>query len=208
MKMTEQRVKAVRLENFANPDWRGFLSQCLLPRYPGARIASRQPYVALVELRMGGLWEIEDDMFFAAMKQEGFFQRWEKLSELPPQPKHNGTLYRDIGYRVGEGEMLTRAQQEALLSQLHDLEERAISAVEDAKEQRIHAEQETEHRTRTAKDWNELVQALDQELRVKVYHQDDHWITEDAESGQILLRDVALPVLYRKVLRLRLEAGK
>lgn len=201
-------VKAVRLENFRDPDWRSFLTMRLAKRYPACRILSRQPYVTVVELRTSTPWSKADENFFAAMKEEGFFHRWELLTELPPAPKSNQAIYQHIGYRVGAGERLTPAQQSTLLSQLHDLEERAVHAEKEAAEYRVRAEQAEEHATEMATTYNEIIEYLGQELRVKVYHQGEAWIAEDAETGKILLRDVALPVLYRKALRLRLEAGR
>lgn len=205
LETTAKPVKAVRLENFRDPDWQGFLSQRLLPRYPAARINSRQPYVVIVELRTSSAWSEEDDAFFGRMKQEGFFQRWEPLAQLPPAPKHNRAVYQDIGYRVGSNERLTPEQQAALFSLLHDLEHRADFWETDAKEQRRRADQAVEHANETVQRYNEIVEYLSQELRITVYHQGESWMAEDAETGKILLRDVALPVLYKKALRLRLE---
>src|SRR3954452_24597098 len=83
-------VQAVRLEHFGDfANWQSFLSQRLFQRYPAARIVTRNPQVALVELRMSNAWTLEDDAFFAEMRKEGYFQRWEMLTELPPVPKHN-----------------------------------------------------------------------------------------------------------------------
>lgn len=198
-------VKAVRLENFVNPDWQGFLYQRLQLRYPGARLTLTRPYVVIVDLRSGDAWSEEDEAFFSRMKQEGFFQRWETLSELPEVGRHDRPTYADSGYRVGANERLTTAQSAALLSDFHAATERLMVAERDARKWRERAEQAEQFSAETATIYNEIVEALAQSLQIKVYHQGEAWIAEDAESGHRLLRDVALPLLYKKALRLRLE---
>jgi hypothetical protein len=212
MKMTEQQasyeisgnatVKAVRLENFRDPDWRRLLVMRLNSRYPACRVVSRQPYVAVIELRTSSTWSKADENFFAILKEEGFFQRWETLAELPPAPRHNQAIYEDIGYRCSSGERLTPAQQQALLSQLHDLELRALTAEQTAEEQRVRADQAVEHANQAATDWNALVEVLDQELSLKIYADgESFWMAEDATTGKILMRHKTLAEIYQTAIR-------
>jgi hypothetical protein len=197
-----QPVKVVRLENFVDPDWQSFLNRRLFARYPAARVVSRQPHVVLVELRMSNAWSPEDDDFFAEMRTEGYFRRWETLSELPPSPTHNRATYKDIGARIGEGERLTLAQQGVLLSQLHDFELRARLAEQEAEEQSTRADAATEHANRMATDWNALLEVLDQELSLKVYADGkSSWIAEDLMTGKILMRGKTLAEIYQTAIR-------
>lgn len=202
---TNNHVKAVRLENFRDPDWQTFLQQRLFTRYPAARVASRRPHVLLIELRSSQPWTQDDALFFAHMRREGFFQRWETLAEFPPEKRRNQAVYQDIGYRIGAGERLTPVQQEALFSHLHALEERTERVEKEADGLRLRAALLEEQRAFTTALYNELVTYLDQELQLKVSSDGKYWMAEDSQTGEVLLRDVALPVLYRKALRLRLE---
>jgi hypothetical protein len=208
--MTDEKtgtpVKAVRLENFAQPGWQREINQAIFWRYPAACINARSPYVVIVELRTSRAWSRDDEIFFGEMKRQGFFQRWETLTELPPVPKHNKAVYEDIGYRIGAGERLTLKQQEALLSQLHDLQERALHAEKCAEEWQERVERADTFAAEIAATYNSLIEMLAQTLGVEIYQRDaNQWTAEDQESGEILAHDGTLPGIYRKVLRKRLE---
>ena len=212
--MTEERatyeidspVVAVRLENFHEPHWFYHCWPDIHRRYKAARLGhERRPQIALIELRQTNPWTPEDDAFFDTLRDAGHFFRWDKLAELPPKTYPNTTFYEKIGVRAGDNKSIGGNELRALWRQLQDHEDRAMYAEAQAVVYRSRALAAEEHGQSAIDAYNELVSALDQELRIKIYHQDESWIAEDAATGHVLLRDVALPVLYRKALQLRLR---
>jgi hypothetical protein len=205
-------VKAVRLENFAYNDWLASLHQRLLSRYPGGQFLYQTPSVVLVLLNTTKPWGKDDEEFFASLRTQAFFQRWEPLGEVPPTPKANSTVYEDIGYRIGSGMRLTTRQQEALFSQLNDLELRATTAVREANEQRNRADSLTEYNHQLVEQHNHLVgilEGINRALQINVIGDYKEGCTvEDSATGQILLRDTPLDEIYRAVLQLRQGLGK
>lgn len=204
-------VKAVRLENFANKDWLAALHQRLLGRYPGGQFLYQSPFVVLVLLNTGKQWGEDDEEFFASLKTQAFFQRWEPLEAVPPKPRANSTVYEDIGYRVGSGEGLTTKQQAALFSQLGNLEMRAISAEHGVEEQRRRADSAELFSQQTVERHNHLVAILEEINRALgitvVGDYEESCTVENSETGQVLLRDVPCTELYRTIIGRGLRQG-
>lgn len=204
-------MQAVRVENFAwdANSWQGQLQQRLTRRYPGARIQQRGTSVVLVRLNTSGPWGPDDEAFWASLKEMGIIQRWEPLGQVPPEPKRNRAIYEDIGYRIGSGERLTPKQQEVLFTQLHNLEERALTAEQEASTQRRHAEDAEEHARRMIERHNAMVALLpmlNEALGVSVQGDIGEPMTvEDISSGRVLARDVPMTEAYRTVLEHRLR---
>ena len=209
--MQATSIKAVRLENFTQADWLAPLHQRLVSRYPGGRFEYQKPSVVLVLLNTSKPWEREDEEFFASLRTQGFFQRWEPLDAVPPKPKANSTMYEDIGYRIGSGMSLTTKQQGALFSQLHDLEEALVAAEREAKEQRNRADGLEEQASRLVERHNRMAAVLEEinrELRIKVIGDiDEDCTVEDSDTGQILLRATPFAEVYRTIVQLRIGQG-
>lgn len=210
--MTEERESyrlesdapmGLRFTNFADDSWHSALSQRLHHRYPLATFISQKPHVVLAALQSKMPWTQEDNDFLATMQQAGYFRTWETVNELPPVRRANKAIYEEIGFRIGEGQCLTPAQSVVLLSQLHALEERAESAEQSAKQQRIRANVAEEDRDRTNREYNALIDVFHQQLAVSVYSQKDQWIAEDAKTGRILARAATVAGVYEQILRLR-----
>lgn len=203
-------MQAVRIENFIQENWRVQLQPRILRRYPGATFEQRNISVALIRLNTTKPWAADDEAFFTELRTQDFFQRWEPLAEVPPVPKHNKAVYEDIGYRIGSGERLTLKQQEMLLSQLHNLEERALHAEHEAREQRIRADMSEEFTQSTIQRHNAMaaiLSVLDRELHIKVDGDINGLCTvEDTETGKVLLRDTPFAEVYRTALQYRLKA--
>ena len=211
MQQQTTSVKAVRLENFVYKDWLAALHQRLLSRYPAGQFLYQNPTVVLVLLNTAKPWGKDDEEFFASLRMQAFFQRWEPLELVPPRPKANRAVYEDIGYRIGSGMPLTTRQQEALFSQLHDLEARATSAEREAAEQHKRADALEEQATRLIERHNRMAEILEEINRalqiVVVGDIDEDCTVEDSETGQILLRATPLAEVYRAVVQLRGDRG-
>jgi hypothetical protein len=198
------QVVAVRLENFSYENWLPALHPHLMSRYPGGKWNYQKPSVAVLVLNTGKQWGRDDEEFFTDLKARAFFQRWEPLSEVPPIPRANKDVYADIGYRVGEGMRLTARQQEALLSQLHDLELRALAAERKAEECNNHAgylEGLLDQRTRRLNHLVHILEEVNRLLNINVNGDfEETCEVVDSTTGQILFRDTSLSNVYRSLL--------
>ncbi|GHP00934.1 hypothetical protein KSF_109810 [Reticulibacter mediterranei] len=207
MEQQNAAVKAVRLENFAYKEWLSALSQHLLRRYPGAIFHYQRPSVAIALLNTPKPWGEDDETFFAELKTRAFFQRWEPLTEVPPSPKANSTVYEDIGYRIGSGTRLTLAQQEVLFSQLGDLELRAQTAEKEATARGNHAEFLEEALKRLTLRHNYLVQLLETvntlfQITVNGDFEGNCEVI-DSITGQVLFRDTPFAEVYPSLFQRR-----
>jgi hypothetical protein len=200
-----EKPKIVRIENFTGDDWERSLVERLRPHYLEVRTVWRKPNAIIIALYLRNTWNDEDESRLGSLKLANYFQRWEILEDMPPKPKRNAATLEDIGYKVGEAERLTLKQQETLFSQLQDLELRVEIAEAEAKYYRTEAEVNGERLDKLIPEYNQLSQVLQEELRIEVYSKSEDWIAEDMATGQILARDASVPVLYRKVLRMRID---
>jgi len=107
-----------------------------------------------------------------------------------------------------DGARLTPKQQEALFTQLHLLEARAVRAQAQAQAQAQAAEEAGRSEQQMLARHNLVVsvlQMLDEVLHIRVHGDlDELLLVEDRDSGQVLARNVPLLDAYRTVLLLRL----
>jgi hypothetical protein len=210
--MSQAPIQGVRVENFVYTNWVGTLRQRIHRRYPAAHITNQNASVVVIHLNSSLPWTEEDEQFFANLREEGLFQRWETMTSLPPKPRANKTTYEDIGYRIGSGTHLTLKQQEMLLSHLHDLEARTLHAEHEAQSYRDRAEDLEERIGTTIKRHNTMAGILtkmDQVLHIKVHGDiDGLCLVEDGDTGKILLRDVPLSDVYPLIIKLRMKKNQ